>query len=84
MKATSRRNQLHPLARSTLSLATGGTQERLARGLGSGLKPLLMKKGLGLMESLQALPAEKEFWGVLSTLTGTCPLSGLSERAKII
>ena len=38
------------LARSALPLATKGTQERLARNLRSGSKPLLTKKGLGLME----------------------------------
>ena len=36
--------------------------QRLARGLGSGLKPLLMKKGLGLMEVLQAF-ACNGVWG---------------------
>ena len=38
------RNQLKPLA-------------KMARGLGSGLKPLLMKKGLGLMEDGRGIPA---------------------------
>ena len=35
---------------SQLSESTTSPCQRLARGLGSGLKPLLMKKGLGLME----------------------------------
>ena len=39
---------------SQLSESTTSPCQRLARGLGSGLKPLLMKKGLGLMEVLQA------------------------------
>ena len=46
------------LARSALPLATNGTQEGLARDLGSGSKPLLMKKGLGLMEKSEGLPSD--------------------------
>ena len=47
---------------SQLSESTTSPCQRLARGLGSGLKPLLMKKGLGLMEVLQA-SACNGVWG---------------------
>ena len=47
---------------SQLSESTTSPCQRLARGLGSGLKPLLMKKGLGLMEVLQAF-ACNGVWG---------------------
>ncbi len=47
METTSRRNQLSPLP-------------KIGEGLGSGLKPLLMKRGLGVMEVCRACPAYKK------------------------
>ena len=41
---------------------------KIGEGLGEWLKPLLMKKGLGLMEKPRVYPREKK--GMLVTLQG--------------
>ena len=54
---------------SQLSESTTSPCQRLARGLGSGLKPLLMKKGLGLMEDCRLCLQ----WGMGVSPTGQRP-----------
>ena len=38
--------------------ATFSVGSKIGEGLGSGLKPLLMKRGLGVMEVCRACPAK--------------------------
>jgi hypothetical protein len=49
----------------------------LARDLGSGLKPLLMKRGLGVMENSRALPCKMHSFFVSF-------LSVMKEMKKIL